>query len=193
MLTLESAKNPKWDDASHSTITLTALFKELESHGEIEFSASPEDVEEHGRDIFARAVALEFGAIAEPDTVPLETLQANALTVITNACAAQIVAGFTSDALGAVHTYPNDSTDQANLTASVLAAVLAGSDESWTTPFKCTDSAGVTAYRAHTAAQIKTVGVAGMTWTNTALAKKDALQAQIEAATTAEEVAAVAW
>ena len=55
----------------------------------------------------------------------LADAQASQTAVISNACAAAIVAGFTSLALGVVHTYPSKTTDQQNLSASIIAALLA--------------------------------------------------------------------
>ena len=45
-----------------SGIDLVVRFREIDE--DLPFTASPNDVEEHGRDLFARATAGEFGAIA---------------------------------------------------------------------------------------------------------------------------------
>lgn len=52
----------RWVDAAHTMIDLIGTHP---VYGEIPFGASPNDGEAHGRDIFARAVAGEFGPIAE--------------------------------------------------------------------------------------------------------------------------------
>ena len=52
----------KWANAEHSAIELLGTHP---VYGEIPFAASPNDSEAHGRDIFARCVAGEFGTIAE--------------------------------------------------------------------------------------------------------------------------------
>jgi hypothetical protein len=57
-----TAHSPTWQNPEHTAITLTVNFKDL---GELPFSAIPDDTEAHGRDIYARAVAGEFGAVAE--------------------------------------------------------------------------------------------------------------------------------
>jgi len=115
------------------------------------------------------------------------------LAELETACAAQIAAGFVSDALGERFTYPAKPTDQSNLQASVLASILPGVDETWTTPFWCADTQGKWAYQAHTAAQIQQVGVDGKNAINAAIAQKIVLEQQVEAAKTAAEVAAIIW
>jgi hypothetical protein len=64
---LKYAKNPKWVNRSKTFIDLIVRFEEINE--DLPFTANPQDVVEHGRDIFARAVAGEFGAIAEFDPV----------------------------------------------------------------------------------------------------------------------------
>lgn len=67
---LTNVKSPVWANADHTLINVTL---ETDVYGEIPFSASPDDVEAHGREIFADAVAGRFGAIAEyvPSVVPV--------------------------------------------------------------------------------------------------------------------------
>ena len=71
---ITNVKAPVWANAEH---TLLDVILETDVFGEIPFSASPDDVEAHGREIFADAVAGKFGVIAEyvappaaPRTVP---------------------------------------------------------------------------------------------------------------------------
>ena len=64
-LTLISARAPSWANAEHTVINLFVKFEETaEQFGELEFTATPDDVEPHGRDIFQRAKAGEFGPVA---------------------------------------------------------------------------------------------------------------------------------
>ena len=56
------AHSPKWANVDHTMIELFVVF---ESIGEVPFSAHSNDCEAHGREIFARAVAGDFGPIAE--------------------------------------------------------------------------------------------------------------------------------
>jgi hypothetical protein len=60
---LEYAKNPVWANAEHTLIDLTIKWDTFPQ--ELPFTASPNDCEEHGRAIFAAAVAGQFGDVAE--------------------------------------------------------------------------------------------------------------------------------
>lgn len=64
-----SAKYPQY--TTDGMILLTVDFEEI---GEIPFHASPDDPEERGRDLYARAVAGEFGPVAayEPPVLTME-------------------------------------------------------------------------------------------------------------------------
>lgn len=64
-LTLKSARDPRWSNPQNTSIDMMVVFVETESSfGENPFTASQNDAEEHGRDIFSRAAAGEFGAVA---------------------------------------------------------------------------------------------------------------------------------
>lgn len=67
------AKQPQWADAEHTRIDLTVKFAKHPM--EIPFSADPNDAEEHGKKLFARARAGEFGPIAEYTPPPPPTLE----------------------------------------------------------------------------------------------------------------------
>jgi hypothetical protein len=60
---LEYAKDPRWANAEHTRINLTVRFAEIPE--DLPFTASPDDVEEHGRAIFAAAAAGEYGHVTE--------------------------------------------------------------------------------------------------------------------------------
>jgi len=63
IITLISAANPQYLNAEGTAITLDCEFSHLP--GEIHpFCAMPTDVEAHGREVYARAIAGEFGPIA---------------------------------------------------------------------------------------------------------------------------------
>jgi len=57
-----TAHTPQWADAAHTLINLTWVHDTL---GEIPFGASPNDIELHGRELFAKALAGDFGTVAE--------------------------------------------------------------------------------------------------------------------------------
>lgn len=115
------------------------------------------------------------------------------ITILNNACAAAIVAGFSSPALGAMHTYPSKMTDQQNLSASVLASLMPGLAADWVTPFWCADASGAWSYADHTAAQIQQVGQDGKAAILACLTKKAQLASQVDAATAVAAVQAVVW
>jgi hypothetical protein len=75
-LNLKYANNPKWVDQAHTSIDLTVRFEEIDE--DLPFHATPNDTEEHGRDIFERAKKGEFGEIAEWTPPTQEQLAANA-------------------------------------------------------------------------------------------------------------------
>lgn len=60
-LTFISGSSPAWADAEKTRVTLLATFEEI---GEVPFTADENDVEEHGRAIYALAIAEEFGPVA---------------------------------------------------------------------------------------------------------------------------------
>lgn len=131
-------------------------------------------------------------AAADPDVL-LDKAKTRQLEMLQNNCAASIVAGFESDALGKAHTYGSTITDQANLTANVLSSLLPGLADDWTTLQLCADADGVWQYREHTAAQIQQVGADAKTAILGYLTKKAQLSAQVEQSTAAPAVAAIVW
>lgn len=60
---LEYAKDPVWANSEHTMIDLTIKWDRFPE--ELPFTARPDDCESHGREIFAAAVAGQFGAVAE--------------------------------------------------------------------------------------------------------------------------------
>lgn len=61
---LTSLKNPVWANAEHTAIDCLITTSQFGDE-ELPFTASPTDCEPHGRAIFERLVAGEFGPIAE--------------------------------------------------------------------------------------------------------------------------------
>lgn len=139
--------------------------------------------------------AQSVGKIIQPDAdgrpmaidyVPtLYEAKAAKTAKINAACAAAIVGGFTSSALGAPHTYDSALEDQLNL----IGAVGLGID----LPYRCADAVGVKEFRLHTAAQLKQVQADGAVIKLAALEKAATLKAQVQAAADAAAVGAVAW
>lgn len=123
----------------------------------------------------------------------LPAAQAAQIAVLRTACGAAITGGYSSSALGTVHTYPSTPTDQANMQASVVASLLPNLPAGWTTVFWCADTAGTWAMLSHTAAQIQQAGSDGKTWITAQQTKLATLSAQVEAATTVAAVQAITW
>ena len=134
---------------------------------------------------------------AVPSNEPsLTKLKADKLQELSWACEVQIVAGFKSAALGDQYHYPAKLSDQVNLSASVLDSIVPGLPENWTTPFWCAVDPEVPetwAYRPHTAQQIQGVGRDGKASNLQALGRKATLDAQVAAATSPAELAAITW
>ena len=63
--TLVTARDPKKMTKDGTLIDLTVKFAEFPA--EMRFTASKLDTEPHGRDIYDRALAGEFGTVAEAD------------------------------------------------------------------------------------------------------------------------------
>lgn len=137
------------------------------------------------------------GALARvlPPSAEQQLASARSLKIseLDASCKAAIYAGFTSSALGSVHTYPAEDADQQNLSASVLGSLMPNLAADWTTPFWCADASGLWSYAAHTAAQIQQVGQDGKAAVIAAITKKAQLVAQVNAAPSVEAVQSIVW
>ncbi|MEP9378376.1 hypothetical protein ABLE91_16795 [Aquabacter sp. CN5-332] len=112
---------------------------------------------------------------------------------LTAACAASIVGGFSSEALGSPHRYPSAITDQINLMGSVTDSLLPGLLPEWSTPFWCQDLAGIWAMREHSAAQIQQAGRDGKTHVLARQQHLDQLNSAAAQAASPEALAAIVW
>lgn len=94
MMTILSARQPCWNDVEHTSLNLLVTFEETrESLGEVPFTASPNDPERHGRELFERAAALEYGDIAEPDEEQLKDamrMKSSALSALASSMIAKL-------------------------------------------------------------------------------------------------------
>lgn len=68
---IETITALQWADAAHSCIACSAKFAEFAES--LPFCAHPDDTEAHGREIYTRAVAGDFGPIAEYVAPPVAT------------------------------------------------------------------------------------------------------------------------
>lgn len=119
------------------------------------------------------------------DDVPtiLANLYADRLASINRECSRYIESGFTSQALGWVFTYASELDDQINLTGMILCGN--GGD------FACYDEAGVKAFRAHTAEQLREVGEDLVRFKHAALLQADALKTNLETARSQNSISAL--
>ena len=69
--TLIDAKNPRWMDEEKTSIVLECKFSHYadlgmtENNGYYEFGATPDDPEEHGRQILEKAKAGDYGTVGD--------------------------------------------------------------------------------------------------------------------------------
>ena len=66
-----AVRNCKWATEDHSSIECEVMFDDVKSEEWSPFGATLADPYEHGREIFAKAVAGEFGEVAEYVAPPL--------------------------------------------------------------------------------------------------------------------------
>jgi len=111
------------------------------------------------------------------------------------ACSLHILGGFTSDALGAFHTYPSGERDQANLNGVVTESIINVSDNTWGVPFWCADASDLWDRRRHTHSQIQQVGQAAAIHVRNAQDKLKGLAEQVNDAATNTKamVDAIVW
>ena len=72
--TINNVRNPKWINAEHTLLNCEVDFDELDEEY-VEFTANPNDIEEHGKQIYADCVAGNYGEIEEFDVAAFEAQQ----------------------------------------------------------------------------------------------------------------------
>lgn len=136
------------------------------------------------------------GQAFSPPVLPeqsVEEAREQRVSLLTAICAAKIIGGFQSDALGEQHTYPSDMKDQINLMGSVTDSIMPGLPADWQTPFWCRDEAGTWGWKMHNASQIQQAGRDGKLHVVTCQTTLATLSAQIDAAKTVAAVNAINW
>jgi hypothetical protein len=73
------ARNPQWTDAEHNMIDLEVDFMPLDEDW-LPYTCTPDDVVAHSRDLYRRAIAGDFGQIADETPRPEEDLWAPVTT-----------------------------------------------------------------------------------------------------------------
>lgn len=144
----------------------------------------------YAADLPAGAVIIsDEEALTELPT-PVNLAQQSQIQAIDDACAAAIVGGFPSSALGQAYTYPSKMTDQQNLAAAVQRSMLPGFTS---VLFWCADRYGQWAMRGHNQAQIQQVGIDGFNWISKCIAKKAALEVQVMGLQDPDAIAQIVW
>ena len=62
--TITAARNPQWVDSNHNRIDLEVNFAELEEEW-LPYTSDPNDVCEHSRTLYSKAVAGDYGQVSE--------------------------------------------------------------------------------------------------------------------------------
>lgn len=127
------------------------------------------------------------------ETPTLDAVKAQRIGVLRSACEAQIMSGFSSDALGGPHSYPSDIKAQINLMGSVTDSLMPDLPANWSTPFWVCDEAGSWKWEMHNATQIQQAGRDGKANVVRNQAKLDELTSAVAAAKTKKAVEAVTW
>ena len=130
------------------------------------------------------------GVFSAPPEETLARVQDALIATLAQSCKNAITSGFTSSALGVALTYPSQDNDQRNLQSAVSAAAAAS--QGWTIPLWCTDG-DHWSFTSHTAAQLQQVNADWLAHRVAAQQKYADLIAQINAATSVEEVQAIHW
>lgn len=131
-------------------------------------------------------------SLSEPPP-SIETLKAKKSAELKVKVNNALVAGFKSNALGSIHNYGSDLTDQINMTGNVVRSQTVGLPNGWTTEQLCGDLDNNWAYRPHTKQQIQQVGEAFIVMKITLLVRHNEAQnllASIQT-DTAEKIAAI--
>lgn len=137
------------------------------------------------------AVVEPYGLIVAQSE--LDAARRTRVSLLSASCAAAIVGGFRSEALGSAHAYPSDIKDQINLMGSVTDSIIPGLPENWQTPFWCRDEDGVWSWKMHSAAEIQQAGRDGKARVVACQATLETLTAAVMVAATVEDVVAIVW
>ena len=91
--TIAEARNPQWVDSDHNKIDLEVNFSELEEEW-LPYTASPDDVCEHSRTLYSKAVAGDYGQVSDEYTITEDDLWTpvkETITTVSNEALVQIL------------------------------------------------------------------------------------------------------
>lgn len=161
-----------------------AYFKD--SQGSLHY-LSDSDIANGGESLLPAGCVAVSDAQADAIQNPPMTLaqaQTEQIATLTLACQSEIVAGFTSNALGSTNNYPSLLQDQTN--QNTVAQSLSGGSL-W-----C-ETGGTWAMKAHTQGQAQMVVASFAVWLNACQQQLVALTALVNAATTPDAVQVIGW
>ena len=91
--TITEARNPQWVNSDHNKIDLEVNFSELEEEW-LSYTASPDDVCEHSRTLYSKAVAGDYGQVSDEYTITEDDLWTPVMgnvTTVSNEALVQIL------------------------------------------------------------------------------------------------------
>ena len=91
--TITEARNPQWVNSDHNKIDLEVNFSELEEEW-LPYTASPDDVCEHSRTLYSKAVAGDYGQVSDEYTITEDDLWTPVMgnvTTVSNEALVQIL------------------------------------------------------------------------------------------------------
>lgn len=161
----------------------------LDSNGDVQYFASIAYISELPP---GSTVISDEQAMAQLPT-PLNLAQQLQIGLIDDACAAAIVAGFYSNALGTQYLYPAKPTDQQNLAAAVQMSALPGTPSTWSVLFWTADRYGNWGMRGHNIAQIQQAGRDGFSWVSACIAQKVVFETAVMQSQDPVAIAKINW
>ena len=175
------AKNPKYVTSDKSIIQLDVLFEGFSEY--LPFGATADDVEPHGRELYARAVSGEFGEIASG--IPEVSLEEAKVEKLEALKAAFLTASETAHCMSSVG-FEIDANETANRDINGLIVVMEARGKE-TELFRAYDNT----FHEVTLDDLKTMLVEISEHGQKLYARKWQLEVSIQAATTAEELDAI--
>lgn len=181
-----SVKNPKWGNKDHTIILCDVSFGETLGNF-VAFSASPDDMYEHTREIFSRAKNGDFGDVEEYEEASnsLEDLKAQKLFEVKMAFENERANGYIfSESL-----QKNIDANVTSLTNIQGLVTLMTANGITTSQFRCKDNS----FTEVTVEQLKTMMLEIIEFGNSLYNKKWLLESQIDSSITVEEIKSISW
>lgn len=136
-------------------------------------------------------ISIPDGAVTIRPDPPVSLLKQWKAEEIKSACGLAIVAGISSNVLGALHSYPTDQVNQLNINGLVTESLLASAGDDY--KFWCADQDGIWARRSHTKAQIQALGLEISQHVKTQQSHYEQRLSILQNATTKAEVEEIMW